>query len=690
MSGLIHYALAAAPVGAPAYAFGQSVPHGSAGLVFGIAGLLQLCVAGYAMRLNRRFGTGRVGWSLFWAFLLLAILHLVQAMSQPRLAAGLRIDFEFVYALVSLLLLTGLAHVHAVLREQQHVLQEQERSKQMEQRMRDELELEVQRKTAHLNQAVETLRQEIQVREKAEAQIREQARLLDLAHDAISVQDLEGRILYWNKGAEEIFGWTAQEAAGREIFTLLSVPAQVYAEARALVMKKGRWENESSAVSKDGRKVLVEQDWAVVFDPVGNPKAVLIICADITEKRRLETQALRLQRLESIGTLASGIAHDLNNVLTPLLLSVQVLRDKINTEDERQLLATLQSNVLRGARLVKQILTFGRGVKGERAVVNPVKVLQEIKQLVVDTFPKSLKFETRVDAGLWTVIGDTTQLHQVLLNLCVNARDAMPHGGRLSIEVENVTLDQAYTATNLEAKPGPYVLIKVTDNGSGIPKAIQSKIFEPFFSTKDLGKGTGLGLSTCFNIVKSHGGFINCYSEPGSGTAFKVYLPANTSLAAAEPGAPAPASPPSGHGEVVLVVDDEQVIREFAQITLECFGYRVLTAADGAEAVSVYKSHQAEISTVVMDMWMPVMDGPAAVAALKSINSQVRIIGTSGLACLGGEKTEAKLVAFLPKPYTAESLLHAIDKVLRPAAGWAVKLPANKSAETAVSSCLAV
>jgi CheY-like chemotaxis protein len=305
-------------------------------------------------------------------------------------------------------------------------------------------------------------------------------------------------------------------------------------------------------------------------------------------------------------------------------------------------------------------------VKGDRALVDPAKVVQEIKQLVVDTFPKSLNLELQVPEDLWAVTGDATQLHQVLLNLCVNARDAMPDGGRLAISLANVELDESYVSRNVEAKPGSYVLIKVMDDGLGIPKAIQSRIFEPFFTTKEQGKGTGLGLSTCFTIVKNHGGFINCYSEPGNGSAFKVYLPAE---AGARPRAQKPteaASLPKGRNELVLVVDDEQVIREFAQITLECFGYRTLTAADGAEAVSLYQIHQNEIAAVLMDMWMPVMDGPSAVKALKAIDSQVLIIGTSGLGSIGGEKVEKSLAHFITKPYTADTLLHSLDKALHP------------------------
>ena len=635
-------------------------------IVIGIAGLVQLVVAGYAIKLSRLFGTARVGWSLFSAFVLLALLHLIQSFSEPTSAPGFQINLEIAYALVSMLLLMGMAHLHAVLREEQRVTQAQEYLKHFEIQMRDELEVEVKSKTERLTQVIASLQSEIEVRQRAEIQIREQARLLDLAHDAIIVQDLEGRITYWNQGAERIYGWTAVEAMGMIVSDLLSFEFPNYESARKATQETGRWEGEACTRTKAGQKILVEEDWTLVRDSAGALRSIMVISADITDKRALETQTLRLQRLESIGTLASGIAHDLNNVLTPLLLSVQLLKDKITTPQEERLLAALESNALRGARLVKQILTFGRGVKGDHALVKPEQVAQEIKQLIHDTFPKSLQFELHAANGLWAVMGDATQLHQVLLNLAVNARDAMPKGGKLSLQLENIVLDDSYVSRHLEAKPGSYVLITVTDNGSGIPKSIQPRIFEPFFTTKDASKRTGLGLSMCFTIVRSHGGFINCYSEPGQGSVFKVYLPADASAVPAEPRPLAPVNLPNGRGELVLIVDDEQVIREFAQITLECYGYRTLMAADGAQAVSLYKTHQDQIAVVLMDMWMPVMDGPAAIRALKSLNRQVHIIGTSGLGASGDASVEASLAHFIPKPYTAGLLLNGLHKALHP------------------------
>ena len=228
-------------------------------------------------------------------------------------------------------------------------------------------------------------------------------------------------------------------------------------------------------------------------DDQGTPKAVLGISTDITEKKRFETQFLRAQRMENIGALASGIAHDLNNILTPPLVSIQVLKEKNADADEKKLLEALEANVLRGASLVKQVLTFGRGVEGDRIPINPKHIAREIKQIVHEIFPKLVEFELHAVPYLWRIIGDPTQLHEVLLNLCVNARDAMPNGGKLSIQMENMMVDETYASMKLEARPGPHVVITVADTGTGIPKEIQDKIFDPFFTTKEPGKGTGLG-----------------------------------------------------------------------------------------------------------------------------------------------------------------------------------------------------
>ena len=398
----------------------------------------------------------------------------------------------------------------------------------------------------------------------------------------------------------------------------------------------------------------------------GNEPHLLLIFNDITEKKKLEAHFLRAQRMDSIGTLASGIAHDLNNVLTPLLISVQVLKEKITDEDGQRLLKTLEVNVQRGASLVKQVLAFGRGIEGEHVLVYPAHVVREIKQIVHETFPKSVEFEFNPPADLWAIIGDPTQLHQVLLNLCVNARDAMPKGGKLSIHIENMTFDETYAGMELEAKPGPYVAISVADTGTGIPKEIRDKIFDPFFSTKAPGKGTGLGLSTTLAIVKSHGGFIHCQSEPGQGTTFKVYFPANNVPVVTEQLLVDESKLPRGHNELVLVVDDEEPIRKLVQKALEHFGYRVLLAADGAEAVSLYRDHQKEIDVVITDIVMPIMDGSTTIAVLKNINPDVQIVTSSGLASEGGiaKARNSGAKYFIPKPYTAETMLNTLHEAI--------------------------
>jgi PAS domain S-box-containing protein len=505
-------------------------------------------------------------------------------------------------------------------------------------------------------------------RKQAEEHVREQAALLDKAQDAIFVLDSDDRITYWNKSAERIYGWTAAEAVGKTSIELLfkGVITPQLANTIKTVNERGEWVGELQEYTKDGKTVTVQGRCNLIRDEQGRPKSRLIINTDITEKKNLETQFLRSQRMEGIGALAGGIAHDLNNVLTPLLIAVQVLKEKVTDEDGQKLLQALETNVQRGASLVKQVLAFGRGVTGERIAVNPKHIAREIKQIIREIFPKSVEFELHCAPDLWTIMGDPTQLHQVLLNLCVNARDAMPNGGKLFIHMENVMFDETYAGMNPEAQPGPYVCIKVADTGTGIPKAIQDKIFDPFFTTKEPGKGTGLGLSTTLAIVKSHGGFIHCHSAPGKGSTFEIYLPANATLVAVENAAAEESRLPRGHDELVLVVDDEEPIRNLAQKVLTRFGYRVLLAADGAEAVSLYAPRQNEIDVVITDMAMPIMDGPATIVALKAINSDVKIVSSSGLASNGGmaKAKDAGIQYFIPKPYTTETMLNTLHEAL--------------------------
>ena len=628
-----------------------------------ITGLLQFAVAGYALRLNRIFGTAKVGWSLFCAFTLLAMLHLFQSFAPSNGGVPAGAEIEVIYLLISLLLLTSMIHIETMLKER---LRAEEEGK----RIRDGLEMMVADKTVHLTRAIEDLKLDIVERKKAEAQIGEQARMLELAYDAIFVRDMEDRILYWNQSAERIYGWTVQEAMGRKQQELL--PKNMFnalklEEAEKVILETGNWQGEFTTRTKSGKEVIVEARWTLLCDDRGTPKSILSITNDITERKKFETQFLRAQRMENIGALAGGIGHDLNNILTPLLISVQMLKGKTTDPDGKKLLESLEANVQRGASLVKQVLTFGRGLDDESVLINPKHIVHEIKQIIQETFPKSVEFELRCPVNLWTITGSAAQLQQGLLNLCLNARDAMPNGGKLSVQVENLMVDETFASKNPEARPGPYVVVTVADNGAGIPREIRDRMFDPFFTTKEPGKGTGLGLSTTLAIVNNHDGFILCESEIGGGAVFKIYLPANPPPATAEKPATTDSRLPRGHNKLVLVVDDEDPILDLVQKVLKRYGYRVLLAKNGVEAVELYTRRQKEVDVVITDMVMPIMDGPATITALQAINPNVRIIGSSGFVSKDGQtkSKNAGVKCFIPKPYTAEALLNTLNEVLQ-------------------------
>jgi nitrogen-specific signal transduction histidine kinase len=404
----------------------------------------------------------------------------------------------------------------------------------------------------------------------------------------------------------------------------------------------------------------------VIRDSDGRISRVIVVSRDVTEEKRLAAQFLRAQRMESIGTLAGGIAHDLNNVLAPIMMAIEVLRSKVSDPGGQMILNTIETSARRGADIVRQVLAFGRGVEGDRILVQLKHIVIEVVKIAGQTFPKSIDVRTNVPRDLWTVSADPTQMHQVLLNMLVNARDAMPNGGALTISAENITLDETYSRMHLEAKPGAYVSLGITDTGTGIPADIREKIFEPFFTTKEIGMGTGLGLSTTLAIVRSHKGFINVYSELGKGTTFRIYIPATG--AASRVTAPGEdADLPTGKGELILVIDDEAAIREITKETLQAYGYKAMTASDGAEGVALFAENKGTIKVVITDIMMPVMDGTAAILALKRIHPGVKIIAASGLTASGQIKTSSNynVEAFLTKPYTAEKLLKALAAVLR-------------------------
>ncbi len=515
-------------------------------------------------------------------------------------------------------------------------------------------------------QGVFAAARDVTERKRAEDRVREQAELLDNAHDAITLRDFDNRITYWNRGAERVYGWTADEVRGVRANALFYAEQDHPAAAEALraVTERGEWSGELRQKTKSGREIVVESRWTLMRDDRDRPRAILAINTDITEKKSLESQMLRAQRMESIGTLAGGIAHDLNNILAPILLSLQPLRETCPAPETQKTLDVLERSARRGADLVRQVLVFARGLEGERKTIHLPRIVREVERIIGETFPKSIEIQTRVAPGLAPVDGDGTQLYQVVMNLCLNARDAMPHGGSLRIDAENVLVDESYARTHLDARVGPHVVVSVSDTGVGMTAEVRERIYEPFFTTKERGKGTGLGLPTALAIARSHRGFLTFYSEPGRGSTFKLYVPC-APAAAAETEGPPPAYQP-GHGEMVLLVEDELPICEITRGILAANGYRVLVAHDGTEALAHYAANRDEVKVVLMDMAMPVMDGYMAIRALRKLDPKARIVAVSGLAEDGKLAMVAAWTAeFLAKPYTSERLLKAVGDAIR-------------------------
>lgn len=520
---------------------------------------------------------------------------------------------------------------------------------------------------AKLKKANEELTAALVALQQSEAR---QAGIVASAMDGIISIDLQGNITVFNAAAERMFGYPAQEMIGAKLENLIPVR---FREKHAVHIQRFGQTNvthramgllgEITGLRANGEEFPIEASISQMG--TGDQKLFTVIMRDITEKRKIESQFLRAQRMDSIGSLAGGIAHDLNNILAPILLSISLLKSRALDQETKEILETIDISAKRGAEIVRQVLSFARGLDGQRIAIDPRNVLKDVEIFIKDTFPKNISLQITAPNDIWTTQGDPTQLHQLLLNLCVNARDAMVHGGLLKISAENTVIDENYVAMNLGTKAGTYVILSVTDTGTGIPRDVIDKIFDPFFTTKEFGKGTGIGLSTVAGVVKSHGGFVNVYSEMGKGTTFRAYLPAtqSESVVAAQN---SPETLPRGNGEKILIVDDEPAILTITGQTLQAFGYNVLTASDGAEAIAIYAQNIGSISAVLTDMMMPVMDGPATISALRRINPLVKVVAASGLDANGKMASigAAEIKHFLKKPYTAEALLTILRQVL--------------------------
>ncbi|HEY0863548.1 MAG TPA: PAS domain S-box protein [Lacunisphaera sp.] len=493
--------------------------------------------------------------------------------------------------------------------------------------------------------------------------------LIENASDMISIVDEDGIVRYQSPSTPRLLGYATQEMMGRPAAEF------IHADDQAKVGQAIR-----QAVAAHDKPVTVEfrirhkdGSWRVLqssgkrMTGVGGKPQIVVNSRDVTENRSLEQQFLHAQRMEAIGTLASGVAHDLNNILAPMLMVAGILKLRTDASArDLELLAIIENSGHRGAGIIRQLLAFSRGLSGDRVTLQPKHLVHEMVKIMSETFPRNITIAESVPADLWTVEADATQLHQVIMNLCVNARDAMPAGGTLTMEGSNVTLTAGVETTlDAAARPGPYVLLQVRDTGTGIPPEIINRIFDPFFTTKGVGKGTGLGLSTVVGIIRNHGGFVQVHSEPGKGSQFQVYLPAVGIKELFLPDDPLPELP-VGQGEAVLVVDDEEPIREAAGGILLRHGYQVLVAGSGEEAMKVYLDNQGILRLVITDIMMPGMDGLALIRALRALDPSLRIIVSSGL--IQGQNT-AEFAALdvggvLAKPFAAAQLLKMVAGVL--------------------------
>ncbi|MEN9575295.1 MAG: hypothetical protein RL514_3150 [Verrucomicrobiota bacterium] len=509
---------------------------------------------------------------------------------------------------------------------------------------------------------------DITERKRAEASLRLQSAALNAAANEVVITNREGIIQWVNPAFTKTNGYTLEEAVGQNPRILKSGKHDhaFYKNLWATILRGEVWRGEIINRRKDASLFTEEAIITPVKDEHGAITHFIAIKQDITEKKLLEAKFLRAQRLEGLGALAGGVAHDLNNVLAPILMASDLLRSLSTDPQTQKLLEMIQTNSQRGAGMIRQILAFARGSAGEKIAMQVSHLLKEISKLMQQTFPPNIRCELRLASGLELVLGESTELYQVLLNLCVNARDAMPNGGTITLSAENVVLDETYARLSHEAPPGRYVVIMVADTGGGIPKEIQEKVFDPFFTTKEPGKGTGLGLATVKDIVAGHKGFIHLYSEVGVGTQFKIYLPAVPGEEAT--GDTTLLTLPTGHGELVLVVDDEAAVREIVKATLENYGYRVVTANDGTEGVARFFEHSKEVQLLVTDMQMPLMDGMALIRALRNVQPGLKVIAASGLSTHEAalKATGISVQAFIVKPFTVASLLLALDGALHP------------------------
>ncbi len=504
---------------------------------------------------------------------------------------------------------------------------------------------------------------------RAEASEARLAMAVHQAAESIVITDAEGTIQDVNPALEKNSGYSREEAIGQNprMFGSGKQDAAFYQRMWAVLTDGKVWRGRLTNKRKDGTLHDEEVTISPMRNAAGKTVSYVAVKRDVTEKERLESQLRRAQRMESIGTLAGGVAHDLNNALAPILMASALLRLALPdsaTED----LDLIEGGARRGAALVKQLLNFARGIEGHRLRVDLRPLLTEMELMIRSTLPKNIELRLDCPQDLPAILGDVTQLHQVILNLSVNARDAMPEGGTLSLEVHRTDVDNTWENEALEVVPGPYVVVQVTDTGTGIPPEIVDRIFDPFFTTKGQDKGTGLGLATTLGIVKGHAGFIRVYSVPGEGSTFRIYLPAYDGGAAGAELAPPTKSTFQGNGETILVVDDEPSVRNILRKVLTRMNFTVLTASDGTSALQEVAVHGTDVRAVITDLHMPQLDGMAFVRVLRGHMPKAAVVVVSGLI---GEETREQFAALgvraiLDKPFEHAALVAALETIFVP------------------------
>ncbi|MCX6978122.1 MAG: ATP-binding protein, partial [Verrucomicrobia bacterium] len=469
--------------------------------------------------------------------------------------------------------------------------------------------------------------------------------------------------------AAELFQYSKMEVTGDGVSVLFDEDSKV--KLFDLLSERGAMEGgfseemhsiRMSGQKKDGEKFPMELTTSPLISAEG--RLLVVAVRDITERLRAERKAQRAQRLESIGQLAGGVAHDINNALAPILMASELLR--LESPQSGELVETIESSTKRCALMVRQLLTFARGSDGAHVLIRPLHLLKELEGIMASTFPKNISVRHQYAAELWTVKGDPTQLHQVLLNLCVNARDAMPNGGTLTVQAEIVDLDAAALHHLERSVPGRYILFRVTDNGMGIDSENLERIFDPFFTTKSIDQGTGLGLSTVLGIVKSHGGWVQVYSAVGEGSVFSVYLPSVVDAEVSPSLGSSVEATFKGDGELVLVVDDEAPVRRITEALLVSLNFRVVTASGGVEALALIAEHRKDLRLMLTDLHMPQMDGIGLLREVRVLLPEVEVIVASGRM----DEEQLREIrglgvkSCLDKPFTRGGLIEALRGAL--------------------------